>query len=330
MNTSGSSSKTTPKDVEQLLEQGEMRAARELIEKELCADGNRAERLATLADVEFADGNVMAGRNRLAEAAEAAEASGRNAKITARQIRVLGRNGLWRDGLLAVESIPKQVRRNPLVRAEAGGFYRRCGCPAHAARCYGSRDGLSGRVRVARLWCWLLSGGPYARRGRKAYKWEDDNLLSWLRQPIGYTDQLDHIPGLQECDARRVRTELGRLQYPRWHLWMRWMAAGRWLYYRQFAAALVAWPVLIVISRQAGFASGPAGAVFWPLLSAFIATEPVALLAVLLCRPDWEPRGNLTLTNGAIFFCFVAAGLAVAAVIGAYDQHALPTAGMYS
>ncbi len=165
MNIPGSSSETTRKDAEQLLEQGEMRAARELIEKKLHADGNRAELLSTLADVEFADDNVMAGRKRLAQAAEA---NGRNAEITARQIRVLGRNGLWRDGLLAVESIPEgEVRRDSQVRAEAGGYYRRCGCPAHAACCYGSRDGLSARVRVARLGagCALAARvhGPVAR-----------------------------------------------------------------------------------------------------------------------------------------------------------------------
>lgn len=338
MNIPGSSSETTLKDVEQLLEQGDRRAARELIEKELRADGNRAELLATLADVEFADGNVLAGRKRLTEAAEAAEASGRKAEITARQIRVLGRNGLWRDGLLAVESISAGVRRDSRVRAEAGGFYRRCGCPAHAARCYGSRDGLSGRVRVARLWCWLVSRGPCAQRRRRAYKWEEsraykweeEKLLSWLRQPIGYTDQLDHIPGLQECDALRVRTELDRLRYPRWHLWMRGMAVDRWAYRWQPAAVFVAWPVLFVISRQAGFASGPAGSVLGSVLSAVIATAPVVLLAVLLFRPDWEPRGNLTVTMGAVFACFVASGLAVAAVIGAYNQHALPTTGVWS
>jgi len=350
MNIPGSTSETTQKDAKQLLEQGEMRAARELIEKELRTEPNCAELLAMLADVEFADGNVMAGQKRLADAAKA---SGWNAEFTARRIRVLGLNGLWSDGLRAVGSIPEEVRHDSQVRAEAGGFYRRCGCPAHAACCYGLRAGPFARVRVARLWCWLLSDGPCARTRRKAnkpeedkankpeenkakweedkaYKWEEEKLLSWLRQPMGYTDQLDHIPGLQECDARRVRTELGRLQYPRWHLWVRWMAVGRWLYYWQFAAVFVAWPVLIVISRQAGFASGPAGAVFWPLLSAFIATEPVALLAVLLFRPDWEPRGNLTISIGAIFACFVVAGLAVAAVIGAYDKHALPTAGVWS
>jgi len=336
MNIPGSSSETTPKDssettrkdAEQLLEQGEMRAARELIEKKLHADGNRAELLSTLADVEFADGNVMAGRKRLAQAAEA---NGRNAEITARQIRVLGRNGLWREGLRAVESIPEEVSRASQVRAEAGDFYRRCGCPAHAARCYGSRDGPSTRVRVARLWCWLLSGGPCARTRRKANKWEEEKLLSWLRQPIGYTNQLDHIPGLQKPDALRVRTELGRLQYPRWHLWMRWLAVDRWAYRRQPAAVFVAWPVLFVISRQTGFASGPPGTFWGSALSAVIAIAPVVLLAVLLFRPDWQPRNsNLMVSNGAVFACFVASGLAVAAVIGAYDQHALPTAGVWS
>ena len=69
MNIPGSSSETTRKDAEQLLERGEMRAARELIEKKLRADGNRAELLPTLADVEFADDNeVFPARTSLAQA----------------------------------------------------------------------------------------------------------------------------------------------------------------------------------------------------------------------------------------------------------------------
>jgi len=148
MNIPGSTSETTQKDAKQLLEQGEMRAARELIEKELRTEPNCAELLAMLADVEFADGNVMAGQKRLADAAKA---SGWNAEFTARRIRVLGLNGLWSDGLRAVGSIPEEVRHDSQVRAEAGGFYRRCGCPAHAACCYGLRAGPFARVRVARL-----------------------------------------------------------------------------------------------------------------------------------------------------------------------------------
>ncbi len=112
---------------------------------------------------------------------------------------------------------------------------------------------------------------------------------------------------------------------------MRWLAVNRGLYRLQFAAVLMAWPVLFVISRQAGFASGPAGTVLGTTLSAVIATVPVVLLAVLLFRPDWQPRNsNLMVSNGGLFACFVAAGLAVAAVIGAYDQHALPTTGGWS
>ena len=108
------------------------------------------------------------------------------------------------------------------------------------------------------------------------------------------------------------------------------MAVDRWAYRWQPAAVFVAWPVLFVISRQAGFASGPAGTGLGTTLSAVIATEPVALLSVLLFRPDWQPRSNLIITNGAIFACFVASGMAVAAVIGAYDKHALPTTGWWS
>ena len=180
MNIPGSSSsKTTLKDAEQLLEQGEMRAARELIENKLDADGNSADLLATLADVEFADGNVIAGRNRLADAAKA---SGRNAKITARQIRVLGRNGLWRDGLREVEKIPggcaairgcepKSVaftgaaaaRRTPPAATDhpmdclAGSGLRAFGAGwSPGGRAHGSVAGpMSGRRRS----CWPAYGG---------------------------------------------------------------------------------------------------------------------------------------------------------------------------
>lgn len=149
----------------ELLDDGDVCEARELVIGALDAGGTRAVLLWTLADVEFADDDLIAGQALLAEAVDE---SGQDAAAVARQLHVLSRNGLWRDVLLTAEELPADLRQDPLVRAEAGDFYRICGCPAHASECYGSPEGLRRSARVARRWCRLRSGGPFALIRRKS------------------------------------------------------------------------------------------------------------------------------------------------------------------
>src|ERR1035438_8385768 len=128
----------------ELLEDGEVGEARAVVREALDAGGCRADLLWTLADIEFAGGDLVAGSDCLAEALDA---SGGEPAAAARLVRGLRCNGLWREALLAVEAFPADMRSDRLVRAEAGAFYRGCGCPAHATAGYGPRRGLPRRAR---------------------------------------------------------------------------------------------------------------------------------------------------------------------------------------
>jgi hypothetical protein len=312
---------------EELLEDGDARAARQVVEEALNAGGSHSDLLWVLADVEFADGDLMAGRSRLDEAADAC---GRDAAATGRQIRVLYRNGLWREALFAVESIPADLREDPSVRTEVGGFYRGCGCYAHATDGYGCRDGLPRRSRAARRWCWWRSGGPSGRIRRRALTWEESALLSWLRRRIGFADQLDAVPGLEDREVLRLRSQIETLEYRRRLLFAVPRAVARVLYRLLPVAGLLVWLVLFVIIHQVHFLSGPGGAAAGTALSAAVATVLVVALAYAFVRPDIRSRFKLRITirtGAASFFVVVVFETAVAE---GYDRHALPAVGWWS
>ena len=312
---------------EELLEDGDARAAREVVEEALNAGGSHADLLWVLADVEFADGDLMAGRSRLGEAADAC---GRDAAATGRQIRVLYQNGLWREALAAVEDIPADLHGDPSVRAEVGGFYRGCGCYAHATDGYGCRDGLPRRSRAARRWCWWRSGGPSGRIRRRALGWEESTLLSWLRRRIRFADQLDAVPGLEHRAALRLRSQIETLEYRLRLLFATPRAVARGLYRLPPVAGLLVWLVLFVIIHQVHFVSGPGGAAAGAALSAAIATVLVVALGYVFVRPDLRYRFNLRITIRTAAALFFAAIVFETAVAEGYDRHALPDVGWWS
>ena len=313
---------------EELLEDRDARAARQVIEEALAAGGSHADLLWVLADVDFADGALMAGRSRLEEAANSC---GRDAAATGRQIRVLYRHGMWREALLAVENIPAGVREDPLVRAEIGNFYRGCGCYAHATDGYRRRDGgLPRRGIAARGWCWWRSGGPSGRIRRRALAWEESTLLSWLRRRIRFTDQLDAVPGLEDREALRLRSQIETLEYRLRLLFAASRVVARGLFRMLPVAGLLVWLVLLVIIHQIHFLSGPGGAAAGAALSAAIATVLVVTLAYVFVRPNLRRRFYLRIsmrTAAALFFAVV---VLEAAVAEGYDRHALPAVGWWS
>jgi uncharacterized protein HemY len=85
------------------LDDGEARAARKILEEALATSARHPDLLWLLADAEFADGDLVAGRGQVAEAVLL---SGGDAAAAGRQIGVLSRNGLLREALLAAEKIP--------------------------------------------------------------------------------------------------------------------------------------------------------------------------------------------------------------------------------
>jgi hypothetical protein len=309
-----------------LLDDGDVREARDLITEALDAGGTRAVLLWTLADVEFADADLVAGQALLAEAV--AE-SGQEAAGVARQIHVLSRNGLWRDVLLAVEEIPEDARRDPLVRAEAGDFYRSCGCPAHAIECYGPRGGLRRSARTARRWCRLRSGGPFALIRRKIRSREETNLLNKLRQGRSNTRLLDKA-GLDERQAQRSRIKVETLHYRLVRLSYGWDTAARAGYRLMPAVILPIWLVLLAVTYAGGFASGLADTAEAAACSASIAAAFVVMLVLVLVKPDLHSRFRLWVSTRIFIAYFFLVGVLESVAGEGYDRGILPTAGWWA
>ncbi len=190
----------------ELLEAGDVGVARAVTEEALRASPNRPELLWLAADVEFADGDQQAGMCWLAKAADA---SGRDAAAISRQIRALSENQLWRTTLITVEQVPAKVRDDPLVRAAIGDFYKTLYCHGHAVGGYGSSSGLEPSTRKRRRLSWLRSGGPFTFARDRIDTWEDEHLLSVLRedQPTAYA-QLDAVPDLDSRQAFSLKVRL--------------------------------------------------------------------------------------------------------------------------
>ena len=182
---------------EQLLAEGNPGWARETIEAASGMFGRRAEFLWLLADSEFASGNVEAARECLDEALAAAP---RSAVSVARQIRSLKTWGYWREALFAIQEAPQELRDDPLVRSEAGNFYRACVCPAHAVDSYGSPASLPRSARASRRWAWLRSGGPATAWRKRMRLWEERSLLDLWRTPA-YIASLSTVGGI---DTQRL------------------------------------------------------------------------------------------------------------------------------
>jgi hypothetical protein len=167
--------------VGQLLAEDDLQNARAIVRDALEAFGRRSDLLWLLADAEFAGGDLIAGREYLDEALAAGP---RDAASAARQIRTLRGAGFWREALSVIQAVPGKLREDPLVRTEAGDFYRACQCPAYAAHSYGLGPGLPRLARMSRRWCWLRSGGPSGRLRRRSRASEEFSLQELWYLPI--------------------------------------------------------------------------------------------------------------------------------------------------
>ena len=312
-----------------LLGDGFARPAREVVQEALRVSPGHAGLLWTLADIEFADGDLAAGRSRLMEAYAA---SCKDAAVTARWMSVLRRNGLWRDEILAVAEIPTDVRCDASVRSEAGAFYRDCGCYAHATDAYGSGHSLGRHAKVSRRWCWLRSGGPSPLVRRNIRNWEQAKLLPALRRSPVYFRQLEDIDGLDAAQTQKLHIQLENLNYRVWRRWYHWDAIMRIGYYLLPLAVVPVWLVLLLVVYEVGFASGAGATAGAAGVSAVIAATSAVLLAVLLVKPNGKARFRFLLripTRAVLIYFFVVATLEAGAGEG-YDSHLLPTTGWWS
>jgi len=109
----------------ELLNVGDVQAAREVINEALGTSRSKHDLLWVLADAEFADGDLQAGMRYLTEAVAA---SGGDAASISTHIQALAKKRLWREALMVVEHLPNQVRDDPVVRTAVGDFYGARGC----------------------------------------------------------------------------------------------------------------------------------------------------------------------------------------------------------
>jgi len=318
--------KAIVRNAKEQLAMGTVRQARTIVRNALDADGSgvcRVYWLLVMADVEFADSDLLAAKAWLAEAVDA---SGEEPEAVARKIRpdaVAGQisalrcNRLWRDALDAVKNIPPEIRDTAEVRAAEGDFYYDCGCHAHASERYGWRPGLR------RSASWLRSGGPFAAIRKRVFKWEEEKLLPSLEQRRSTIDQIDDV-GLEDVHAQQLRLQLETLNYRYSSNWYRWNAVERLGYRLLPAVILPMWFVLLVVVHQAGFASGWGAAAGAAAVSAFIAASSVVLLVIVLFRSNLRLRFRWW---APAWFTIV---VLVTAAGEGFDRRVLPVGGWWS
>jgi hypothetical protein len=310
------------KHAREVLALGNPRFAREIVREALDAFGRQADLLWLLADAELANGDVVAGRECIDEALAAGPL---DPASLAGQIRILRSGGFWRQALLAVEAVPEELREDPLLRAEAGNFYRVCECPAHAVDSYGRRQGLPRSSRVARRWCWLRSGGLSGSLRQKALAFEEMSLQD-LRCSSGYIVGISAVDGLDSRQSERVQAKLetNRYRFHRW--WYGWFAVNRLGYRLIPLAAIPVWLILLLIVSLGSFTTGPGGVLAFAAVSAAVAVIPVILAVRTALEPvgryrfEWSGRGM------AIFLFLVVVGEALATE--GYARHFLPAVGL--
>jgi hypothetical protein len=310
-----------------LLETGDISAARQVITDALVASPDTADLLWVLADVEFADGDLQEGIRCLGQAVSA---SGGDAQATGRQIRTLSENRLWREALRAIEHIPAEIREDPLLRTAVGDFYKARGCQAHAVGGYGESAGLTFSARARRRLSWLCSGGPFPFVHHRVKAWEDSRLLSRLRKGRRASAPLDTMPDLDKRQAYRLKIRMENADYEWSYRVELWSAVFRWQLRLLPAACLPVWLVLYAVVSSDTFLSGSPGVAGGTAISAVVALALATLLVRSQARLDLVWRGILRPTLAVFFVLLAIAVVSEIAVAEGYDHHGLPVAGVWA
>ena len=308
----------------ELLENGDIAAARQVLEDALITSPADPELWWAMADVEFADDNLLAAKGRLAEVGTMA---GQNAETISRTIETLSGNYLWREALAAIDKLPDQLRGNVRVREAVGNYYRARGCHAHAVNSYGRRADLSAEAKSMRSRSWLLSGGPFAGIRRRVYELEESKFLAILRRDRQSSEQLNKLHGLTSGDVFELKTRIENSIY----LWDYRQEASnavfRLLMRLLPAAVLPVWLIMFTAAKTADFLVGPGGLVVGTLISSVISMGISILILRILVRSDLEPRLGIVLTPIRLYVLCGATVGAEFAVAVAYSHHILPASG---
>jgi hypothetical protein len=327
--SSADSVQNAVRHAEELMDDGEVRAAREAIEAAIEENSRpiSPDLLWVLADIEFADGDPEKGARCLRDAADL---NGNDSESVSRQIRTLSRNRLRRDALRIIESLGPGLRYDPLVREAIGGFFRARGCYTHAVDGYGQRAGLSSAKRTRRL-VWLASGGPFPAIRNRMREWEESQLIRRLQYANGYLRCLDQVVGINDQLRAQLKARIENVSYVFNLRFAMYQAFARWMMRLSPIAALLGWLVLFLIVSSVHFISGSGGTAWGSAVSAAVvlaAALGTALVALASLSLGFAYIFRLTWRKLVIFVAIVA--LFETAIAEAYDHHGLPATGWWS
>lgn len=250
-----------------LQESANPRLARDIVMAALATFGRTADLLWALAEVEFSDGDVAAGHEAMEEALALDQPSPAS---SLRRLRMLGGSGCWREALSIIRGIPEGMRQDPLVRVEAGNFYRLCRCPAHAVVAFGRPGDLPWQGRIAWLSCWLLSGGPVCFLRNQALAWEAEALHE-LQEPPAHVEAISVMPGLGPRQALRVRTQLEAYNFRTARIFFRSIAVRRMAFRLLPLAGFPVWLGLLLLASALAINVGPLSLPGYAIVSMVIA-----------------------------------------------------------
>lgn len=305
-----------------LTEGGSPRRARDILLAAFGTFGRATDLLWALAEVEFADGDVAAGR----EAMKEALALDLPSPVSAvRQLRILGGSGCWREAVVTTRGIPESMRQEPLLRMEAGKFYRFCRCPGHAVAAFGKPKDLPWHGRVTWLSSWLLSGGPVHSLRQQVLSWEAKALQELLEPPM-HVEAISTVSGLDPRHMLRVRTQLETYNFRMARIFYHAIAIRRMAFRSLPLVAIPVWLCLLLYVSTLNFITYPLDLPEFTAVSTVIGIVPV--LAVSRLWFDSNGRARASRVKMVTHLTMIMVG--ETAIIAALSRPTLPHYGWYS
>lgn len=145
------------REVRRLGGEGRLFEAKRALVDALSRNGQSADLLQELAQIECVEEDYAHASIHLADAAALEPCS---VAIACDRVKTMMMAGLYSEARSIVNGFPHKLQGEPSIRAILGDLYRALGWQAHAVDAYGSRRDLPTRAKYFSSLSWLRTGGP--------------------------------------------------------------------------------------------------------------------------------------------------------------------------
>jgi hypothetical protein len=145
------------REVRRLGGEGRLFEAKRALVDALSRNGQRADLLQELAQIECVQEDYTHASMHLSDAATLEPSS---VAIACDRVKTMMMAGLYSEARSIVSELPENLQAEPSIRAILGDLYRALGWQAHAVDAYGSRRHLPPRAKYFSTLSWLRTGGP--------------------------------------------------------------------------------------------------------------------------------------------------------------------------